>query len=108
MSGVFSLWQPRYAEKRIATSGVGRTKASHENWSKIGLKGSEQLAAKFPDHDALGFPLGPRSAVTIVDVDVKDPAPLDDTQARCGRSPFIVETGGGYTPITSMEARDGT
>jgi Bifunctional DNA primase/polymerase, N-terminal/Primase C terminal 1 (PriCT-1) len=95
--GIFTKWQPRYAEKHIATFPVGKDKKpAIKNWNKIGLKGSEQLAAKFPDHDALGFPLGPRSAVTIVDVDIKDPALLDDAQARYGRSPFIVETGGGY------------
>jgi len=97
MSGVFSLWQPRYAERRIATFPVGKDKKpAIKNWNKIGLKGSEQLAAKFFDHDAIGFPLGPRSDVTIMDVDIKDPMLLDDAQARYGGSPFIVETGGGY------------
>jgi hypothetical protein len=97
MSGVFSLWQPRYAERRIATFPVGKDKKpAIKNWNKIGLKGSEQLAAKFFDHDALGFPLGPASAITIIDVDIKDPRLLEDAQARYGRSPFIVETGGGY------------
>ena len=87
----------QYAEKRIATFPVGKDKKpAIKNWNKIGLKGSENLAAKFRDHDALGFPLGPRSAVTVVDIDIKDPALLDDTQARYGHSPFIVETGGGY------------
>jgi hypothetical protein len=97
MSGVFSLWQPRYAERRIATFPVRKDKKpAIKNWNKIGLKGSEQLAAKFSDHDAIGFPLGPRSDVTIMDVDIKDPTLLDDAQARYGGSPFIVETGGGY------------
>ena len=97
MSGVFSLWQPRYAERRIATFPVGKDKKpAIKNWNKIGLKGSEQLAAKFFDHDAIGFPLGPRSDVTIMDVDIKDPSLLVDVQARYGGSPFIVETGGGY------------
>src|ERR1700704_6538272 len=97
MSGVFSLWQPRYAERRIATFPVEKDKKpAIKHWNKIGLNGSEQLAAKFSDYDAIGFPLGPRSDVTIVDVDIKDLTLLDDAQARSGRSPFIVETGGGY------------
>ena len=95
--GVFSQWQPRYAEKHIATFPVGADKKPCiKNWNKIGLKGSERLVEQFPSTNALGFPLGPRSGVTLLDLDTKDASLLDDVQSRYGPSPFKVETGNGY------------
>jgi len=97
VAGVFAQWQPHYAEKRIATFPVGADKKPCiKNWNKIGLKGSERLVEQFPSTNALGFPLGPRSGVTLLDLDTKDAGLLDDIQSRYGRSPFKVETGGGY------------
>ena len=97
MNGIFSQWQPRYAERHIATFPVGKDKKPCiRNWNKVGLKGSVSLAEKFPFIDALGFPLGPRSGITVMDVDTKDASLLNDFQSRYGASPFIVETGGGY------------
>ena len=46
--------------------------------------------------DTFGFPLGPRSGVTILDVDTKDRGVLDEAQSRYGESPLVVESGGGY------------
>ena len=46
--------------------------------------------------DTFGFPLGPRSDITILDVDTKDKSVLDEAQSRYGESPYLVETGGGY------------
>jgi Bifunctional DNA primase/polymerase, N-terminal/Primase C terminal 1 (PriCT-1) len=95
--GVFAQWQPRYAEKRIATFPVGADKKPCiKNWNKIGLKGSERLVEQFLSTNALGFPLGPRSGVTLLDLDTKDASLLDDIQSRYGPSPFKVKTGGGY------------
>jgi hypothetical protein len=62
----------------------------------VGLKGSAKLAEKFSEVDSFGFPLGPRSGLTILDVDTKDCSVLLEAQSRYGESPLLVETGGGY------------
>jgi hypothetical protein len=95
--GIFTKWQPRYAEKRIATFPVGSDKKPQiKRWNQIGLKGSAKLAERFTDANAFGFPLGPRSGVTLMDLDTKAEGLLDEIQSRYGQSPFIVETGGVY------------
>ena len=97
LKGIFSAWQPRYAEQNVVTFPVGDDKKpAVKNWQRLGPKGSAQLANKFTDADAFGFPLGPRSGVTILDVDTRDERVLHDAQDRYGESNFIVETGGGY------------
>jgi hypothetical protein len=54
MSGIFSTWQPIYAEHGIATFPVGHAKKPGvRGWQRVGLKGSADLAAKFEDADAL-------------------------------------------------------
>jgi hypothetical protein len=96
-SGIFAEYQPRYAEQNVVTFPVGRDKKpAIKNWQKLGPKGSAQLAVKFCDSDTFGFPLGPPSGVTILDVDTKDESILHEAQDRCGQSNLIVETGGGY------------
>jgi Bifunctional DNA primase/polymerase, N-terminal/Primase C terminal 1 (PriCT-1) len=62
----------------------------------VGLEGSAKLAAKFSHVDTFGFPLGPRSGLTILDVDTKDQDVLHEAQSRYGETPYVVETGGGY------------
>ena len=63
MSGVFSTWQPAYAERGIATFPIGEAKKpSIRGWQKVGLRGSAELAKKFADADALGYVTGRRSA----------------------------------------------
>ena len=55
MSGIFSRWQPPYAQHGIATFPVDQTKKPRiRGWQKVGLKGSTELANKFGDADALG------------------------------------------------------
>ena len=94
MSGIFSKWQPRYAEHGIPTFPVrGDKKPFVKNWGKIGQKGSAQLADKFQDADAFGFALGPRSGVAIVDMDAKELLP--EAEERFGRAKIVVETPGG-------------
>jgi hypothetical protein len=80
--GVFSQWQPRYAERRIATFPVGADKKPCiKNWNKIGLKASERLVEQFSSTNALGFPLGPRSRVTLLDLETKDTDLLEQGSA---------------------------
>ena len=96
--GIFSAWQPKYADQNVITFPVGKDKKpAVKHWQRLGFKASAQLASgKFSDADTFGFPLGPRSGVTILDVDTKDQSVLDEAQSRYGESPYLVETGGGY------------
>ena len=95
--GIFAEYQPRYAEQNVITFPVGEDKKpSIKHWQKVGLAGSAQLAQKFCESDSFGFPLGPRSGVTILDVDTKDRSVLREAQSRYGETPYVVETGGGF------------
>jgi Bifunctional DNA primase/polymerase, N-terminal len=95
--GIFAKYQPRYAEHNVITFPVSPDKKpAIKHWQKVGLEGSAKLAAKFSDVDSFGFPLGPRSGLTILDVDTKDKSVLDEAQSRYGESPLVVESGGGY------------
>jgi Bifunctional DNA primase/polymerase, N-terminal len=93
MDGVFSKWQPAYAERGIATFPVDAEKRPKiRGWQKVGLKGSGELAAKFRDADALGYVTGRRSKVTVLDVDVADQKVLDDALQRHGQATIITRT----------------
>jgi Primase C terminal 1 (PriCT-1) len=95
--GIFAKFQPRYAEQKVITFPVSPDKKpAIKNWQSVGLKGSAKLAEKFSEVDTFGFPLGPRSDITILDVDTKDKSVLHGAQSRYGESPYLVETGGGY------------
>jgi hypothetical protein len=89
----FGRWQPVYAKHRIATFPVRADKVpAIRGYQKIGLRGSEQLALRFADADALGFMCGPRSKITVLDVDVADERVLADALDRHGRTPVVVRT----------------
>jgi hypothetical protein len=96
--GIFAKYQPRYAEQNVITFPVSPAdkKPAIKNWQRVGLSGSARLAEKFSEVDTFGFPLGPRSDITILDVDTKDESVLHEAQSRYGESPLLVETGGGY------------
>ena len=95
--GIFAKYQPRYAEQSVITFPVSSDKKpAIKHWQRVGLEGSAKLAAKFSDVDSFGFPLGPRSGLTILDVDTKDKSVLHEAQSRYGETPYLVETGGGY------------
>ena len=69
MSGIFAKFQPRYAEQNVITFPVSPDKKpAIKHWQKVGLEGSAKLAEKFSEVDTFGFPLGPRSDITILDV----------------------------------------
>ncbi len=96
--GIFSAYQPRYAEQNVITFPVDRDKKpAVKNWQRLGQRASAQLATgRFNNCDTFGFPLGPRSGITVLDVDTKDEQVLQEAQARWGESPLVVQTGGGY------------
>lgn len=96
----FADWQPLYAEHGVATFPVSivgnRKKPMVTGYLKLGQQVSEQLAMKFPDADALGFALGRRSRVTVLDVDSSDERVLADALGRHGDTPIIVRSGSGH------------
>jgi hypothetical protein len=97
VKGVFSEWQPHYAERRIATFPVNADKKpAIRRWNRITLGGSARLAERFDAADAFGFQLGPKSRITALDIDSLDEAILADALTHHGKTPFIVRTGGGY------------
>jgi hypothetical protein len=92
----FALWQPAYAERGIATFPVRPDKVpAISRYQKVGLRGSEQLAFKFVDADALGFMCGPRSKVTVLDIDSSSDVVLGNAIARHGITPILVRTASG-------------
>ena len=66
MSGTFAEWQPRYAERGIATFPVENKKPAVRGYLKVGPDRSRELAKKFARHDTFGFALGPRSNITCL------------------------------------------
>ena len=65
------------------------------HYQKVGLRGSTELAAKFPDAQTYGFMYGPRNRLTIVDLDTADPAIIEEGERLFGASPVLWQTGGG-------------
>lgn len=95
----FAVWQPRYAEHGVATFPVtmagGEKRPAVKGYLKLGADVSRQLVMRFPDADALGFALGSRSRVTVLDVDSADERVLADALGRHGETPVIVRSGSG-------------
>jgi Bifunctional DNA primase/polymerase, N-terminal len=98
MSNVaFSQWQPVYAEHGIATIPcIDRSKRPLiKHPDKFGCRASTEIASKFPDARTFGFYTGPRSGITVLDVDVANENILAAALDRHGSSPLIVRTGSG-------------
>src|SRR5262249_53769234 len=94
--GIFSKWQPRYAEHGIATFPVDETKKPRiRGWQKIGLRASTELADKFTDADALGYLTGRRSNVTVLDIDTADEKVAEDAIRRHGQPAIVTRTASG-------------
>jgi len=99
--GVFAEWQPQYAKHNVATFPVEITpetkKPAISNYDRVGLRGSAKLATatRFAGYEALGFLCGPRSKVTVVDMDDTDSAILREGERLFGPSPLLWQTGGG-------------
>jgi hypothetical protein len=95
-SGAFSRAQPLYAEHGIATFPVrivgDDKKPAIKHYMKVGLPGSAKLAMRFENDNALGFMLGDRTRLTILDVDTRDERVVAQALDRHGHSPLIVRT----------------
>jgi hypothetical protein len=92
--GVFTEWQPRYAEHGIATFPVREKRPAVRGYLKVGLQASHQFAIKFPADDAFGLACR-RNRITVLDVDTPDEQMLADAMSELGPTPFIVRSGSG-------------
>jgi Primase C terminal 1 (PriCT-1) len=95
VTAAFPTWQPRYAAHGVPTFPVTGKRPSIKGWGKIGLRASSQLARKFSQATAFGFNCGPRSRITIVDVDSNDEDVLAEAEGIFGESPLVWRTGSG-------------
>ena len=96
MSGIFSMWQPRYAERGVPTFPVDETKKPRiRSWQSVGLKGSAELANKFDDANALGYVTGRRSNVTVLDIDTTEENIAADAIQGHGQPAIITRTASG-------------
>ncbi|MGA7527001.1 MAG: bifunctional DNA primase/polymerase, partial [Pseudolabrys sp.] len=93
MTGLFARWQPLYAEHGIPTFPVRDKRPAVRGYLKLGSITSTRLAEKFPDANAIGFALGERSKITVLDVDTPDERVLVDALDHHGRTPIIVHSG---------------
>jgi Bifunctional DNA primase/polymerase, N-terminal len=93
----FAEWQPIYAAYGLATFPVDSStkRPLVKNYLKAGCPYSNALAKKFPNADALGFALGARSKITVLDCDSNDQRILADAMKRRGGTPLIVRSGSG-------------
>ena len=97
MSGVFRKWQGEYAKRGIPTFPVNdNKKPATMAYNKVGLKGSAELAEKFTEANALGLMLGPRSGLTVLDIDTRDELVLVDALRTHGDSHLKVQSAGGF------------
>lgn len=100
MLGAFAQNQPVYAAYNIATFPIqiepdGRKRPAVQNYDRVGLQGSADLARKFSSADAFGYMAGNRSRVTVLDIDTGDERVLTDALAKHGQSPVVIRTGSG-------------
>jgi len=99
-SNAFSDWQPEYAAHGIATFPVevnpDRKKPMVSNYGRFGLPASAGIAKKYPDATAIGFMVGRRTGLSIVDVDTPDERVLVEALDRHGPTPIIVRSGSGH------------
>src|SRR5262249_46021104 len=67
------------------------------NYGKVGLPGSAELASKrqFADTDAFGFMTGPRSKITVLDVDTGDEKILANALDHHGQTALVIRSGSG-------------
>jgi Bifunctional DNA primase/polymerase, N-terminal/Primase C terminal 1 (PriCT-1) len=96
MTAAFADLQRAYAEHRVATYPLTESKRpAIRGYDRVGPKGSQQLAMKFPTATACGFVAGHRNRLTIVDIDSPDDRLCDEIQDRFGPTPLQVLTPSG-------------
>ena len=103
-NGAFGRWQPEYAKKGIATFPVNFVQKPDgkvnkvpavRNYQRFGLKASKDIAERFADAPGIGFVAGPRSKLTVLDIDIADERVLADFLDRHGQTPIIARTASG-------------
>jgi hypothetical protein len=97
--GIFREWQPKYAARDIPTVPVRDDKRpATRGYHRVGPRGSADLASRpqFRRTNVFGYVAGPRSGITAVDVDSKDPELLVDVRKRFGETPVEIETSRGW------------
>lgn len=97
MNAIFASAVRGYADAGIATFPVGGDdgkKPMVKRPQQFGIRGSLEIAPKFPNEN-VGFWCGPRSKLTVVDIDSPKESELDWALATFGASPIIVRTGSG-------------
>lgn len=92
--GVFAEWQPRYAERGIATFPVREKRPAVSGYLKMGVSASQQLAIKFSNDNSFGLACR-RNRISVLDIDAPDERLLADALSEFGPSPFIVRSGSG-------------
>ena len=101
---VFGTWQPRYAERGIATvrvkfavlaSGKLDKRPMVQHWMKMGVRASTHLTRKFANAQGIGIALGRRNGIAVVDVDTRDENLVADVLAYYGPSPLIARSPSG-------------
>jgi hypothetical protein len=99
----FSDWAPRYARHGVATFPVSGKKPAVSNYLRIGIKATDQLAAKFASAESFGFALK-RNRIALVDIDTSDPRALEVGLDRFGPSPLVVRTQSGIAAVERADA----
>jgi hypothetical protein len=93
------LTKPIYAERGITTFPVrideNGKRPAVKGYLKLGPTLSRKLAKHFSDAEALGFVLGVRSGLTVLDIDTAEERIVADAFDRHGLTPIIVRTGSG-------------
>lgn len=94
--GVFATAQPEYAAHGIATFPVQADKRpASTGYRNVGLPGSRALAESIPDAPCVGFLAGPRSKISVLDVDTPCERTFADALDLHGETPVIIRTGSG-------------
>jgi Bifunctional DNA primase/polymerase, N-terminal/Primase C terminal 1 (PriCT-1) len=97
--GAFSRWQPLYAERGISTFPVHIDEAGKrpavKGYLTLGSAQSRRLVRQFSKARALGFVLGKRSGVTVLDIDTSDERIVAEAFDRHGQTPIVVRSGSG-------------
>ena len=101
--GTFDMWQPRYAERGIATFPVRFIERNGKvdkvpavcGYMRLGLRASTELTRKFADADGIGFALGSRNKIAVVDVDTADENVVADVFDLYGPSPLVARSPSG-------------
>jgi hypothetical protein len=95
-TGLFAVWQPRYAAVGLPIFPLAGKKPLIRGYLRVGLRASAELARKFPDSTSFGLALGWRTAITVLDIDSPDEQQLKAAIAKFGDTPFLVRSGRGH------------